>query len=352
MKEIEKILIYRVGNLGDIVCAMPAMVAVRRYFPQVWIGLLTNKEVAGNPDPEKILKGNDFLDDIITYNPEKLREPRYLLSFCQRLRALQPVNLLIYLSLSKRTRPYLIRDWLFFRLMGFRKLIGFKLPKPAATCMRNGIKLPVFPQEADRLMSLLTPLGVNHTEIDFRLPINERDRCFVDAIWKDYNLRDVNRIIAICPGAKFPSKRWETARFARVACILQEQFDAKILLIGGPSERASGEEIIRKAGNSIVNLIGRTNYMESAEVIRRCNLLVSNDCGPVHLAAAVGTPVVGIYSSRDFLGAWHPWGNNHTILRNDSFSCRFCLRTECETMQCINSITVEQVIEACQGYLI
>jgi len=132
---------------------------------------------------------------------------------------------------------------------------------------------------------------------------------------------------------------------------LEKDFGAKILLIGGSSERSSGEEIIKDRRNSIVNLIGKTSYMESAEIIRRCNLLISNDCGPVHLAAAVRTPVVGIYSSRDFPGAWHPWGIIHTVLRNDSVSCRFCFKTECETMECINSITVEQVIEACQRYL-
>lgn len=91
--------------------------------------------------------------------------------------------------------------------------------------------------------------------------------------------------------------------------------------------------------------------MDSAEILRRCNLLVGNDCGPVHLAAAVGTPAVEIYSSRDYSGAWHPWGGNHTVLRNDSVPCRFCFKTECKTMECINSITVEDIVEACQKYL-
>ncbi|MFH1581269.1 MAG: glycosyltransferase family 9 protein, partial [Pseudomonadota bacterium] len=112
-----------------------------------------------------------------------------------------------------------------------------------------------------------------------------------------------------------------------------------------------GDEIIKITGNSVVNLIGKTNYMQSAEVISRCNLLVSNDCGPVHLAAAVGTAVVGIYASIHFPGAWHPWGKNHRVLRDDSFSCRFCFKTECKTMACINSITAGQVIAACRDYL-
>lgn len=350
MKEIKRILIYRIGNLGDTVCAMPAMVAVRRRFPNAWIGLLTNKEEGSNPDAEEILNGNNFLDKIITYSPERIREIKYLWTLLNRLRTLQ-IDFFVYLPLSKTTYYRLIRDWLFFRSTSCRKLIGFRNPKPVKALVNNGERLPVYPQEVDRLMSLLIPLGVDATEIDFRLPIKEKNKEAVDVIWRDYQLKTKNPIGCVCPGAKFPAKRWNLNRFAKVISVLQKEFNAKILLIGGPSEKASGDEIIKRTENSIINLIGKTSYMESAEVIRRCNLLVSNDCGPVHLAAAVRTPVVGIYSSRDFPGAWHPWGENHTVLRNDSVSCRFCFKTECETMKCINSISVEQVVTACRDYL-
>lgn len=347
---VKRILIYRIGNLGDTVCAMPAMVAVRRHFPDAWIGLLTNKELAGNPEAEKILEGNDFLNEIITYHPERIRGLKYLCTILKRLHSLK-IDLLVYLSISQSTYQRLIRDWLFFRLAGCRRLIGFKLTRPIRTCMQNGITIPVHPQEVDRLISLLAPLEINLRKVDFRLPIKEKDRKAVNSIWNCYELKDKNPIVAICPGAKFPIKRWNVKRFSQVALILHEDFGAEILLVGGSSEKTAGEEIVKKEGDSIINLIGKTNYMESAEVISRCNLLVSNDCGPLHLAAAVGTAVVGVYSSRDFPGAWHPWGKNHIILRNDSVSCRFCFRTECETMQCINSITAEQVVEACRFYL-
>jgi lipopolysaccharide heptosyltransferase II len=350
VKEVKKILIYRIGNLGDTVCAMPAMAAVRRRFPNAWIGLLTNKEEGNNPDSQKILKGNDFLNEIITYKPERLREIKYLWDLLKRLHKLQ-IDLLVYLALSKSTRQRLVRDWLFFRLSGCRKLIGLRIPKPAKILVDNGRRLPVYPQEVDRLMSLLVPLGINPSIIDFRLPIKEKDKETVNVIWNDYQLKTKNPIVAICPGAKFHAKRWSILHFAEVISELQKQFDAKILLIGGPSEKVSGDEIIKTTGGSVVNLVEKTNYMQSAEVFSRCNLLVSNDCGPVHLAAAVGTPVVGIYSSRDFPGAWHPWGENNTVLRNDSVSCRFCFKTECETMECINSISVDQVIAACRDYL-
>ncbi|MFX0209669.1 MAG: glycosyltransferase family 9 protein, partial [Candidatus Hodarchaeota archaeon] len=149
------------------------MVAVRRHYPKAWIGLVTNKGVSGNPDPEEILKGNDFLDEIISYEAPKIREPLYWYGLLKKIRSLR-INLLVYLSTSKGTRKRLIRDWLFFRMGGCRNLVGFEMPKPVNACVANGAKQLIFPQEVDRLMSLIAPLGIDMGEIEFRLPIKER----------------------------------------------------------------------------------------------------------------------------------------------------------------------------------
>jgi|LQYC01.1.fsa_nt_gi ADP-heptose:LPS heptosyltransferase len=345
---MKKILIYRIGNLGDIICSMPAMVAIRDHFPNAWVGLLTNKETTGNPNAEEILKGNGFLSGIITYESEKISQPSYLWKLSKNFRK-RNIDLLVYLALSKTTRKRLIRDWLFFSLSGCRKLVGFKLPTPLRSDIR-GSKIPVYPQEVDRLMSLVAPLGIDTRNVNFRLPITETERKHVDDIWLKFNLAN-NLLIAVCPGAKFPVKRWPIDRFIQVILFLQKKCGAKIILVGGSFEKDEADEIMRKSEETVINLIGKTSYMESAEVLSRCRLLISNDCGPAHLAAAVGTPVVGIYSSRDFPGAWHPWGENHIVLRNDTLDCRFCFRTECDTMECIKSITVEQVTNACLPYL-
>ena len=347
---VQRIIIYRTGNLGDTMCTIPAMVAIRNRFPNAWIGLLTNKETKGNPDPENILKNNDFLDEIFTYQVNRMYEFGYVWNLLKKLRSLR-IDLLVYISLSKSTRCRLIRDWFFFKSTGCRRLVGFKLPKPAKILRENGITIPVFPQEVDRLMSLLEPLGIDQKIIEFRLPIGEKDKLAVDNLWNRYALQGKTPVVAICPDSKFPLNRWRIGHFAHVASILHKRFGAAIMILGGPEQKKSGEEISMKTGTSIVNLMGKTNYMEAAEIISRCNLLVSNDTGLVHAAAAVGTSVVGIYSSRNFPGAWHPWGERHTILRDDSVPCRFCLRTECETKECINNITVEDVIDACSAYL-
>lgn len=254
------------------------MVALRQHFSNAWIGLLTNKESKGNPDPEEILKGNDFLDEIITYEIEEIRGFRYLREFLKKLRSFK-IDLLVYLSISKSTHKRLIRDWLFFRLATCRKLIGFNLPKRIEIHIENEIEMPVFPQEVDRLMSLLTPLRIDTSKVDFRLPINDMDRKFVNKLWDQNNLEGENPVIAICPSGKFPVQRWSVERFGELICELQRNFNAKIVLIGGLDVKACSKEIQMKALNMVVNLIGKTNYMQSAEVISRCNLLVSNDCG-------------------------------------------------------------------------
>jgi ADP-heptose:LPS heptosyltransferase len=346
----KNILIYRIGNLGDIICAIPAMVGLRRHYPDAWITLLTNKEVEGSPDPENILEGNEFLNEIITYETKRIHKVRYLYHLYRKLRLLRR-ELLVYNSLSDVTYKRLLRDWFFFRLVGFKVLLGFKKTRPNEVYVEGTVKCTSFPQEVERLLGLLSPLGVDSKTVEFRLPRKERDRVTVDKIWIEYNLKNCQRIVAISPSGKFSVNHWDVRNYVRVAFELQKKFSARIVLIGGAGEKLAGDTIVEGGGDGIINLIGKINYMESAEVLSRCDLLVSNDCGPAHLAAAVGKPVVGIYSSRNYPGAWHPWGCLHTVLRNDNVPCRFCFKTECETKECINSITVDQVLEACGKYL-
>jgi len=350
MKKPSKILIYRIGNLGDIICAIPAMVAVRERYPEAWIGLLTNKEVSGNPDAEEILKGNDFIDEIITYFPNRLRDFRYVIDFFYRIHSLK-IDIVVCLAISSSSYMRLIRDWIFFRAIGIRKIVGLKKPKAIGINFVQGVSIPIFPQEVDRTMALLNPLGIDSSKVIFRLPIQEKEKKNITSVWDHFGLVGKFPVIAICLGAKFPAKRWPIANFIKVVLILQQEFSGRIILVGGPGDQISGAEVMKKIQASVINLIGKTTYMETAEIITRCHLLVSNDCGPVHLAAAVGTPVVGIYSSRDRYGAWHPWGKNHTVLRNDLLNCRFCFRVECKSMECIKNITVGQVMDACKKYL-
>jgi ADP-heptose:LPS heptosyltransferase len=351
MKSVKRILIYRVGHLGDTICAIPPMVAVRNKFPDAKIILLTNRSDLDKSDSQEILRGNDFIDQVITYRPDRLKEVRYLWQFLKNIRA-QKSDLLIYLALSESNRRRLLRDWLFFKLAGCKICLGFKLPKAVDSKAVNGKNDPLYLQETDRLMSLLKPLGIEGDQVSFDLPITRVDLDQVDGIWQKYKLDQYIHIVAVCPASKFQSKLWPLERFAEVIDHLRSINGVKVVLIGGLSEQSAGEYLCKKAGDDVINIIGNTSFMGSAAFLSKCSLLVANDCGPVHLAAAVGTPVVGIYASIHYPGAWHPWGDIHTVLRNDSLPCRFCFKSACSHQSCIVSITSNQVVEACSGYLI
>src|SRR2546425_675627 len=112
-------------------------------------------------------------------------------------------------------------------------------------------------------------------------------------------------------------------------------------------------ELLCEVRNGIgYNLSGQTSYMESAEALKRCRLYVGNDNGTTHLAAAVGTPCVTIFSSRDLPGVWYPYGNGQTVFRR-GVECQGCMLDECvnEKMKCIRSVTVDEVFSACAKYL-
>lgn len=326
------------------------MVALRKRFPNSRITLLTNKSETNAPDAEKILAGNDFLDEVITYETSRVRNVRYLFELIRSLRV-KSFDAVVYLSLSATTKRRLFRDYVIFKLFISRNTFGFSYPEPITPSKEHCADFPIYQNETDRLLSAIAAIGIDTQEIAYRLPICDADRQFVEDLWIINDINLASNVIAISPASKFQSKTWSLDRFIEVIDYLCDNYNAKIVLIGGASELDAGKYITAKSKKPIVNLISKTNFMQSAVALSKCRLFVANDCGPVHLAAAVGTPVIGIYASVHYPGAWHPWGNIHTVLRNDNISCRFCFKDYCSHKTCLESIKTDMVISACNQHL-
>ena len=332
----QNILIFRTGNLGDTFCAIPAMKAAKKRFPNSRFIFMTAKQTPNLPHPIEVLKGTIKFDEVFIYEPISLKTLRGLSKLISYLRGRKP-DLLIYLGQSNASLLTLIRDMFFFRVAGCRSSCGFRWMKHRLFPLAQR-HYRVFDGEVDRLMKLVEPLGV-HCEVSWDIP-----KVPLNLDWtKSLNSRP---IIAIHPTAKFPVKRWPLDRFIKVGKILQEKYNCLIVIVGGEETKKEAEEIETMAGRNVLNLAGKTTFLQLAEVLKRCDFLISNDSGPVHVAAAVKTPVVGIYSSRDYPECWHPWGNQHIILRKDLF-CQACLKTECDTMDCVKLISIDEVLNAC-----
>jgi predicted lipopolysaccharide heptosyltransferase III len=152
------------------------------------------------------------------------------------------------------------------------------------------------------------------------------------------------------PGALLPTKRWEPSRFAAVAASLQER-GLTIALTCGPGEESYVGQVAKDIGPSAILLT--LTIPELAELIRGAKLFVGNDSGPMHLAAAVGTPTIAIWGSSDSR-RWRPWSVKHRVVQN-AFECNPCPGYRClvaETPLCIESVTIEQVNAAVEELLV
>jgi heptosyltransferase-3 len=153
----------------------------------------------------------------------------------------------------------------------------------------------------------------------------------------------------IHPGSLMATKRWEPARFAELAQWLRAQ-ELKIVLTSGPGE----ESVVAQVGQGISEptILCGLRIPELAELIRGARLYAGNDSGPMHLAAAVGTPTLAIWGSSDSK-RWHPWQVQHRVIQNP-FECNPCPGYRClvsDTPLCIESVAVGQVTAAAKELL-
>jgi ADP-heptose:LPS heptosyltransferase len=341
---LPNILVYRPGQLGDTICAIPAICAVRENFEPCNLVLLSNAHVSHNyPKASDILLEFGMIEEAITYPDASFRLNKILaLRHAIHQRG---INTVFYFAPFGRRFRQKMRDMLFFKWCGIKNIYGLRFKGGDAT------NSPIA-HETDRLLQILKRDGFKTpTAARFKLSVSAMARARVDRLWQELCLQN-KTVIAIGTGSKMPVKRWEEEKYRELGLRVAACKDMRVLLLGGSEDHPGGARLCEAWNGTGYNLSGKTSYMESAEVLTRCRLYVGNDNGAMHLAAAVGTPCVAIFSSRDVPGRWYPYGEGHTIVRRD-VECQGCMLEECvnEKMKCIKSVTVDEVFSACAKYL-
>jgi ADP-heptose:LPS heptosyltransferase len=348
--EIKRVLIYRLGSLGDTVVALPSFHLIARAFPIAERRVLTNLRVndtANNIDA--ILENSGLVHGYVTY-PLKLRSLARLFALSLQIRRWHP-EVLVYLA-EPRGRYAAMRDACFFKLSGIKYLLGV----PYARKQQENYWLSEergFEHEGARLARCLRILG----EVDLDDPRNwdlvltpeeERRAQEVLGSWPG---RD--RFIACSVGTKLKLNNWGEKNWAELLKRFSMQYtEYGLLLIGAAEESALSERLSRQWSGPKLNLCGRLSPRESAAVLRQATMFVGHDSGPIHLAACVNVPSVGIFGARNKPGVWFPYGTKHRIIyhQTDCSGCKLELCLE-HKHQCIATITVDEVIEAMEQTL-
>jgi len=390
-----RILVFRTGQLGDMIISLPAMWAMRNLWPGAHLTLLSDVHPGQNyVIGSQIFQGAGIFDDFIHYEVPADSDgivARAIKKFelLRRLRSAR-FSTLVYLAASIRPRPLVERDRRFFKAAGVRQFYGMDHfpPVPAKDSPRP---MPKAGHEADLILARLRADGLTmpapgEGSLDLHLGAPEqaefekwlarertkgleglrdqgtkgpRDRGTTgrlpdgqDSLLVPWSCGPVvPPFVAFGPGSKMPAKRWPLDRFAQVGHALIDQFDIFPIVFGGAEDSPHAKHLLETWGRGY-NAAGQLSLRGAAYAMGRCAFYVGNDSGAMHLAAAAGTPCVAVFSSRDWPGAWYPYGVRHQILRSD-IDCEGCYLTECleRKNECLNRITVPQVLAACEAVL-
>lgn len=338
----ERVCIYRIGNIGDTACAIPALDVIRRAFPRARLTMVTSPGSPGMPGARELLANAGLVDEIIVYYPSELADLHGKLRFMGEMRA-RRFDLWIELPVVAANFPTLLRNMIAARAAGAAfgcgwRYAGLRLFKQAQSAELE------FPGEVDRLLALLREQGFAAGAPRFPLALSSVEGDAITRILND--AASASRpLAALAPGAKASPNKWPAERFAEVGRALTAR-GLGVAILGGQPDSSLCEDIADAIGTAAFNLAGRTSVRESCELLSRAALLVCNDSGVQHLAAAVGTPCVALFSCRDFRGKWWPHGAQHVVLRKQ-VDCHTCLLDTCPRDNlCINLIEVREVVEA------
>jgi lipopolysaccharide heptosyltransferase III len=342
---VGRVLIYRLGSLGDTLVALPCYHLVARAFPNAERRVLTNFPINSKAVPvSAVLGGSGLVDGYMAY-ARGMRDPRVILGVRSMLKSWRP-DVLVYLN-AARSLARVIRDTLFFESCGIRRLVGV----PFAADLRRRRWNPEgmhYEREAERLARCLRPLGDakldDPASWDLRLGPGERAKG--EQVLSGWPGRDWFIVCAV--GTKMQANDWGTENWA----VLLERLSrlrpgCGLVLIGAKEESGWAQAASRNWRGPRLNLCGELTVRESAAVMEHATLFLGHDSGPLHVAAAAGLTCVAVFSARNEPRVWFPYGTRHRVIYHRT-PCHGCGLEVCTRFQkqCISSIAPEEVLDA------
>ncbi len=240
-------------------------------------------------------------------------------------------------------------------LTGSGRRVGFANAREGSPyCYTQWVAVPTGSMHAvDRYLLVAEALGAARpTQPRFDFIDRAEDRQAVEALLAAVGLATGAAWIAMNVSARWETKRWPPQHFAEAADRLADAQGLPIVFMGGPAERPETRAVMARMRTKAVDLTGQTPVGLLPSLLRRAAVLVTNDSGPMHIAAAVGTPVVAMFGPTDPVKTG-PYGPGHVVLSNP-VECRPCFRRECSravTLECLTGVTSEHVVRAVQQQL-
>jgi heptosyltransferase-1 len=349
-----KILILKPSSLGDVIQALPVLRLLKRHFPAAeifwWIDSALAPLLAGDPD----------LAGIVRFERRRWAQPQNWLEMLRSIRWLRAQKFDLVIDLQG-----LLRSGAFAWLTRGNFLIGLDEAREGA----RGFYDVAVPRQnfhthaVDWYLSVLPPLGVPVHKNFVWLPERPVIAAEVKRKWfgeiknkgveTKKSFQPATRWITLQPGARWDNKRWPAENFARSVSLLARKFpDTRFAILGNQADRPLGEIISQAEPDRTLNLCGATSLPEMIEWLRLCDLLITNDTGPMHAAAALGKPIVALFGPTEPRRTG-PYGRLENVLRHE-LPCSPCLKSHCawkNPIECLTAISPAMVFERAQKLL-
>lgn len=328
------ILIVKLSAIGDVIHTLPVAAALKQKFPQARITWVVE------PPAYDLLTNNPNVDEIIIFDKAQCKTLggflRYVPGFTRTLRQHQFDLALDLQGLFKSAAiTYLSgapKRLVYCNARELSDKVSQKVCGPSS----NG-------HIVDRYLDVPRELGCQITKPEFTINITDKEATLAAAIAKQAGLDITNPYVVLIPGTNWPNKCWPPGHFAQLAEKLFEQNIIPVF-VGTNADKTAMDEIVAKSAIPPVDITGKTTLKQLALIIKNAKIVVAGDTGPMHLAAALQTPVIALFGPTDPKRNG-PYGEEHIVLTTGRI-CHGCWQRKCpEGKDCLSTIGVNEVFE-------
>lgn len=346
-REIERVLVVRLDNIGDVIMLSPALRTLRFAFPRARITLLASP--AGNqvapmlPWVDEVLTRRVVWQDASGAMPF---DPAREMDLVEEIRARRFDAAFIFTSFSQSPWPPAYACY----LAGVPLRYGQSKEFGGSLLTRWVKSVPDEVHQTERSLFLLESLGLPAHGRHLELAVPVEARMSAERLLRNVGVDSAAPFAVLAPGASCQARRYDPARFAEVARLLVRNAGLPLVVVGSEREANLAAPLLEAAGSLAASLVGRTSIPELAAVIERCALLIANDSGPMHMADAFLRPIVILYSGTEYESQWRPRYAPTVLLRRHT-ACSPCYNFRCPfNMECLD-IPPEEVAEAASRLL-
>lgn len=340
-----KILVVRYRFIGDMILTVPFLRNLRRAYPEAQIDMLVS------PNSGEVIEDCTYVDNFIYY--DETRKHLYENGIGKKKSFWDYVFLL---RKEKYDKAYILKRSLSSALLcfycGIKERIGFDT-EGRGFLLTKRVKYDLDKHESECCLDVLRADGINVVDNYLESRINKESEKKVKLLFEENGINDKEIKVVVNATATNELKVWGINRFIEVVEYLSNVKNARVIFIGALSNKQLYDELKYNIGlkKKPVNLCGQLSLKDSLVVIKYSDLLIGNDSGNLHMAASVGTKVIGLFGPMS-VKKWKPLGEGHILLKADLPCIPCLLKKKCKyNKACMNAITVEQVEKAIDSIL-